>query len=271
MLFNWIKNLSAKGEVLRVLDAMFKETSLLRGSNKSSIVISGEVFNSAKSHHLLELSHNSIFSKFVKAAIALNYYVSQTSIDSVERKVAAVALFRLLKSIEGTDLKFKKNDLLKLEEINQELLQRATKDPATLVIVRLFHKFSEEKHVELSNDEAIVLSGYVSIVLGMICRIHGGTSRLKETVTTLTETRYLMGGVNPLFWNFLDEFIMYWELPFESRIKHFANKFSGIHDDVVYISEIIVVICFIDLEMLLTPTAQNLMLISDRLDTEVLI
>lgn len=271
MLSSWIKNLSAKGEVLRVLDAIFKETSLLRGLKKSSIVISGEVFKSAKSQHLLELSHNSIFSKFAKAAIALNYFVSNASIDSDERKVAAMALFRLLKGIEKLDLKFKKNDLLKLEEINEELLQRAKKDPQALLIQSLMEKLGEEKHLQLSNDEAIVLSGYVSIVLGMICRIHGGTSRLKETVTTLTETRYLMGGVNPLFWNFLDEFIMYWELPFESRIKHFANKFSGIHDDVVYISEIIVVICFIDLEMLLTPTAQNLMLISDSLDTEVLI
>tara|TARA_B110000971_G_C19895596_1_gene447495 strand:+ start:120 stop:935 length:816 start_codon:yes stop_codon:yes gene_type:complete len=271
MLLSWIKNLSAKGEVLRVLDAMFKETSLLRGSNKSSIVISGEVFNSAKSHHLLELSHNSIFSKFVKAAIALNYYVSQTSIDSVERKVAAVALFRLLKSIEGTDLKFKKNDLLKLEEINQELLQRATKDPETLIIVRLFHKFSEEKHVELLNKEALIISGYASIVLGMVCRINGGTSRLQETITSLTETRFFIGEVNPCFWDFLDEFIMHWELPFENRVVHFANKFCSINDNWFYLGQIILVIHFIDLEMLLTPTAQNVRLISDSPDAEALI
>ena len=266
MLLSWIKNFSAKGEVLRVLDAMFKETSLLRGSNKSSIVISGEVFSSAKSRHLLELSHNSIYSKFVKAAIALNYYVSQTSIDSVERKVAAVALFRLLKSIEGTDLKFKKNDLLKLEEINEELLQRATKDPETLIIVRLFHKFSEEKHVELLNKEALIISGYASIVLGMICRINGGTSRLRDTITELTETRFFIGEVNPCFWDFLDEFIMHWELTFENRVVHFANKFRSINDNWFYLGQIILVIHFIDLEMLLTPTAQNVRLISDSPD-----
>ena len=144
MLFNWIKNLSAKGEVLRVLDSMFKETSLLRGLNKSSIVISREVFNTAKSQHLFELSHNSIFSKFAKAAIALNYYVSQTSIDSVERKVAAIALFRLLEGIEALDYKFKKNDLLKLEEINKELLQRAEKDSETIFILSLLEKLGEE-------------------------------------------------------------------------------------------------------------------------------